>query len=95
MESQRRKKSGLLSLVLPKTFILSSKSINPAEMLSAGNKGVGLGVSPPTGESRERYCMNNIFWKRSDLQQNRTEKIEIWITEIEYMISGKVAMKKI
>ena len=39
-------KSGLLSLVLPKTFILSSKSVNPAEMLSVGNKESGWGSFP-------------------------------------------------
>ena len=46
------KKSGLLSLVLPKTFILSSKSINPAEMLSAGNKESGWGSFSPALQYR-------------------------------------------
>lgn len=46
------KKSGLLSLVLPKTFILSSKSVNPAEMLSAGNKWSRLGEFSPALQYR-------------------------------------------
>ena len=71
---------------------LSSKSVNPAEMLSAGNRGRAGGVFPQRsntgGMRREKYCMNNIFWKRLRLQQNRTEKSKL-DTRLNIMISGK------
>ena len=57
----------VVSLVLPKTFILVKVGKSGREMLSAGNREFSWGVFPSApipGESREKYCMNNIFWKR-------------------------------
>ena len=86
------KKSGLLSLVLPKTFILSSKSVNPAEMLSAGNKESGWGSFPQrsnTGGIKgkvlyEQYILETFGSATEPHGKNRNLDYEI-----EYMISGK------
>lgn len=86
------KKSGLLSLVLPKTFILSSKSVNQAEMLSAGNKESGWGSFPQrsnTGGIKgkvlyEQYILETFGSATEPHGKNRNLDYEI-----EYMISGK------
>lgn len=86
------KKSGLLSLVLPKSFILSSKAVNPEELLSVRTKETGWGSFPQrsnTGGLEGKLLFEQYILETFGSATEPHGKDRNLDYEIEYMISGK------
>lgn len=86
------KKSGLLSLVLPKSFILSSKAVNPEELLSVRTKETGWGSFPRrsnTGGFEGKLLFEQYILETFGSATETHGKDRNLDYEIEYMISGK------
>ncbi len=86
------KRFGLFSLLLPKSFVLSSKTVSPSETLCNRNKNSGWGTFPQrsnTGGIEGKILFEQYIFKTFGCATEPHGKNRNLDYEIEYLISGK------